>query len=234
MFSRKGPGAIKKHAQRVANKRAQNPDRWESIQVLAGMKTAESVEALLARFTIRVDPSIVDQEEKDAAFKGIVDAGEAALEPVRAFLHASDQVSWPIKILEKLLEPKEVVTELLGLLETMTTEYERDPDRKIQLVAYLEDREDPRIVPAVQRFLDDMNETVRFHAIGAIFAQVEPDPTRDALLDLLMKEESVRVRARILDGFASRGWPIPEDRRAAVRPKLPEGYALDSTGMPRH
>lgn len=231
IFSRKG--ALGKHAGRVANKRAQNTDRWESIQALAKMRTAESVEALLRRFTFRIDPSITDQEEKDAAFQGIVATGEAAVEPVRQFLQRSDSISWPLKMLEQLLPSDQVVAELLALLERMDTEYERDPERKIQLIAYLEDRKDPRIVDAARAFLGDVNETVRFHTVGAIFAQDEAERARGDLLDALAKEESVRIRARILEGFREREWPIPEDRIAEVRPKLPQGWALDPRGMPR-
>jgi thioredoxin-like negative regulator of GroEL len=233
MFSRKGPGAIRKHAARVGNKRAQNPDRWESIHALAAMRSVEAVEGLLRRFTFRMDPSITDQEEKDAAFHGIVAAGDVAVEPVREFLHRADAISWPLKMLEQLLPPEEVVRELLDLLARMDTEYERDPEKKIQLLAYLEDRQDPRIVPAVTPFLDDVNETVRFHAAGAIFAQNDPEHAKEALLDVVAKEESMRVRARILDGFLEREWPIPKERIEAVRPKLPGGWALDPQGMPR-
>ena len=63
------------------NRRAQAVDRWEAIQALARMQTPEAVEALLPRFTFYVDPSITDQEEKDAAFEGIVATGEAAVAP---------------------------------------------------------------------------------------------------------------------------------------------------------
>ena len=231
IFSRKG--ALGKHAARVANKRAQNPDRWESIQALAQMKTAESAEALLKRFTFRIDPSITDQEEKDAAFHGIVETGEAAVEPVRQFLRSSDSISWPLKMLEQLLPPEKVVSELLALLDRMDTEYERDPEKKIQLIAYLEDRKDPRIVAAVKSFLEDVNETVRFHSAGAILAQDEAAQARDEMLAAFVREESVRVRARILDGFLEGEWPIPKERMDEVRPKLPQGWALDPQGMPR-
>jgi len=39
--------AVRKHGERVANKRAQAYDRWESIQALAQLKSAEAVAALL-------------------------------------------------------------------------------------------------------------------------------------------------------------------------------------------
>ncbi len=57
-----------KWADRI-EKRAQNYDRQEAIQALADLGTADAVGALLKRFTFHIDPSITDQEEKDASAK---------------------------------------------------------------------------------------------------------------------------------------------------------------------
>jgi hypothetical protein len=222
-------GALKKHAGRTADRRAQAPDRWESIQALAKMKTPESAEALLRRFGFRIDPSITDQEEKDAAFEGIVATGPAAVAPTRAFLRTTQAVSWPIKILERLLSAEEVVSEILALLEPMDTEYARDPERKIELIAYLVDRRDARIGAGVVRF----NETARFQAAAALLSQPDAEAHRDALLDRIEKDDSVRVRVRILDGLRELGWSIPEARRDTLRVRLPQGWALDAAGVPR-
>ncbi len=225
-----GKGSFKKHAGRAANKRAQNPDRWESIQALAEMKTAEAVEALLPRFAIRMDPSIIDQEEKEAAFQGCINAGDAAVEPTRKYLRAAEAISWPLKILEHLLPAEDVVTELLTVLDDFDTDYERDPRRKIQVVAYLEDRKDPRIAAAAAPFVEDMNDEVRFHAVGAVLAQANAEEVTDVLVQGLCSDESMRVRVRIADGFVAHGWVIPEERREEFRSKLPDGYALDAEG----
>ena len=64
-----------KWASTAADKRAQNYDRQEAISALAAMGTADAAAALLRRFTFHIDPSITDQDEKDAAFNGIVRAG---------------------------------------------------------------------------------------------------------------------------------------------------------------
>ena len=85
IFGGKSPEkALQKAAKHAANKRAQAVDRWEAIQELSRMGTSEAVEALLPRFTFYTDPSITDAEEKDAAFNGVVGAGEAAVAPVLA------------------------------------------------------------------------------------------------------------------------------------------------------
>ena len=64
-----GGGGLKKHVTRVANKRAQKHERWESIQVLAADGSDEALRALLTRFTVRVDPSITDGEEKNEGLR---------------------------------------------------------------------------------------------------------------------------------------------------------------------
>jgi hypothetical protein len=223
---------IEKHAERAQNRRAQAVDRWEAIQALVRIQTPEAIEALLPRFTFYVDPSITDQEEKDAAFEGIVATGEPAVGPITAFLRKADSISWPIKMLDRIVSPEMVVTTLIALLAGMDTEYERDPERKVQTLATLEERRDARIAPAAVRFLEDANETVRFNAAGALLAQPEAEEHREALLRCFCGEQSVRVRNRILEGFAASGWNVG-DKAADVKPRLPAGYTLDRQGVPR-
>ena len=224
-----GGGGLKKHVERVANKRAQKHERWESIEVLSADGSDEAIRALLTRFTIRVDPSITDGEEKNLAFHGVVQHGEAALEPVREFLESSETLAWPLKILKEIQSEEDVSTTLLGLLSKMDTEYERDPQKKIDLIASFEERKDPRIVEEVMRFLEDMNETARFHAAGAILAQDEADAAQEALTKAFLVDESVRVRMRILDGFIERGWKLDAVKDEANK-KLPTGYTLGKKG----
>lgn len=227
-----GGGGLKKHVARVANKRAQKHERWESIQVLAADGSDEALRALLTRFTVRVDPSITDGEEKNEAFHAIAQHGEAALEPVRDFLNSAENLAWPLKLLREIQTEEQVTTILLELLSRMDTEYERDPQKKIDLIASFEEHKDPRIVEAVIRFLEDMNETVRFHAAGAILAQDEADAALDALTKAFLAEESVRVRMRMLDGYVERGWKLAEVKEEATK-KMPTGYSLGKKGEVR-
>lgn len=232
LFGKKSEAdVLRRHADKVANKRAQAVDRWESIQALARAGTTEAVEGLLPRFTFYVDPSITDQEEKDAAFQGVVDAGQEAVGPVVAFLRRAETIAWPLKMLEHIVDREVVVEKILALLAEMDTEYQRDPQRKIDLLAALEERPDPRTAETVTRFLEDANETVRFQAVGALLAQDDPSGQRDALIACLRAEESVRVRNRIFEGFAARGWAVGGEVEA-VRAKLTAAYALDAKGVP--
>jgi hypothetical protein len=233
IFGKKTDAAgIRKHADRVANKRAQAYDRWESIQALAQMKTTESAAALLPRFTFYVEPSITDQEEKDAVFSALVDTGAAAIDPVFAFMRRADSISWAIKILDKIATNDLVVGQLLDLLGGMDTEYQRDPERKNQILSTLAERTDPRIEEAVVRFLGDMNETVRFNTVAALSAQDAITKQRDAIVTCLCAEDSVRVRNRIFDALATAKVSVsPQEEQ--VKPKLTQGWGLDPAGVPK-
>jgi len=235
----KGGNSLKKHGPRAANKRAQNPDRWQSLIVVGKIAKDEgrseqerqdAVEALLQRFEFRIDPSITDQEEKDLALTGIVDAGPLAIEPVQGYLKSTEKIAWPVKMLQQLMSESEVVGALLEVLEGMDTDYERDPKKKVDTIAQLEDFRDDRIRPAVERFLEDVNETVRFHSVATILAQEDAEEARGALLELATKDESVRVRSVVLDAFMERDWDLGE-RAEDVQPMLPPGYVLDGVNV---
>lgn len=237
LFGKK-KGALEKHAERAANKRAQNPDRWESIQALGKLATSgegeergKAVAALLERFTFYVDPSITDGEEKDEAFRHVCDAGEdVAVPAIRAALRKHASLSWPLKCLEALVSEEQVVSEMIALLGAMNTEYERDPQRKLQLLGTLEQRRHRGIAEAVARFFEDVNETARFHAVGAALAQEDAADVLPQLVAALGEEDSVRVKVRALEAMAERGFALGA---AKEKVQLPDGWSTDAKGVPR-
>ncbi|HEX4448295.1 MAG TPA: HEAT repeat domain-containing protein [Polyangiaceae bacterium] len=193
------------------------------------MATADAVAVLLKRFTFHMDPSITDQEEKDSAFRGVLRAGREAIEPVRAFAARAESLAWPMKIIKGLVDDGEYVEELLRWLERWDTEYAKFVDPKVQILATLEEHTDPRIRGAVERFLEDVNEPARFHAVCALLSQDDP-AAASPMAKLVADEESVRVRTKIIEGLATRSWPIPAEDQPALRKLLPTGYAMDTTG----
>ncbi len=242
------------HAKVVADKRAQTYDRIEALQALAEIRNADSAAALLKRFSFSIDPSITDQEEKDLAFEGIVTAGrpgelpkddkerekalaeaeercEKVVEATRAYCERAEQLTWPVKVLRALLDDDDYRDELLGLLTRYDIEYSRNVEPKIQILVALEEvpGEDSR--EAVEGFLEDVNETVRFHAAETTFAH-GIETSIPALCKMIIAEESVRVKNKVAEGFVRRGWAIPPDLRDAVAKSLrdTEGYRLDASG----
>lgn len=221
--------AVQKLAAKAADKRGLAPDRWEALQALSKIDAEEAIDALLLRFTFYVDPTITDQEEKDGVFNAVAAKGALAVEPLKRFIRKAESLSWPLKMLDRVLPEEEVLEILLELLRTMDTEYERDPQRKLQVLSELEARRGARVIETVTPFLKDVHESARFHAVGAVLAQDGAEVAREALTDACAAEDSVRIKARIFDGFAVRGWSID----AAKAGRLPDGFSLDAKSVPR-
>ena len=230
----RGTGPHGKHIARVANKRAQANDRWDSIIHLSNLGTEEAVDALLVRFTYRIDPSITDQEEKDAAMQGIVAAADTAIAPCRRALKGQESIAWPLKCLSRIAGPEVVTDALLELLGTMDADYERDPEKKVQTLLQLEEFSDERIAPAVSRFLDDVSEPARFHAMITLLSQTpldaEAEDTKAMVMTRILSEESGRIRAKMLDTCAERGWALAKGILEEVRAGLPTGYKVNAKG----
>lgn len=211
----------------VASKLSQNLDRQDALERLAQMGTAEAAEILLTRFTWVLDPSITDQEEKALALQGVVLAGEAALGPIRRHCLRSESLVWPIKALRGILSGDKLRDELLTLLDEFDTEYVRNAEPKVQLLQALEEFQGEETRVAVEPFLGDMSEAVRFAAVTAVFAVAGPEAV-PSLVAALADDESLRVKNRIGAGLVERAWPLSEELQELARGKLPPGFRLAS------
>lgn len=217
---------VSKYAARAADKRAQNYDRAEALVALAEIGSSDAAAALLRRFTFTIDPSITDQEEKDVAAQGILAAGKEAIVPIREFSERAESLSWPMRMLRDIMTEDELVEELCDWLDRWDTEYAKFVDPKIQLLVALEEHKHPRIREAVEPFLEDVNETARFHAISALFYQ-DNEEVAAAILAVLPEEESFRVKNKIADGFVTKGWAVPKDLVEQTAKGLPPSYRID-------
>lgn len=131
--------------------------------------------------------------------------------------------------MKAIVDENEYVEELLTWLSRWDTEYAKFVDPKVQILTALEEHRHQRIREGVERFLEDVNEPARFHAAATLIAQDDAAAV-PALAKLLVDEESVRVRTKVAEGLAARGWPIGEANRAAVRKVLPPPYGIDGAG----
>ena len=110
-----GGGKSPERATRLKSKVTQKyggPEaRQKAIQQLGEMDFPEATASLLARFTITVDPQTTDTDEKEHVFGLIRARGEAAVDPIRAFLRRTDQASsWAMRLLRELLPADRYVT----------------------------------------------------------------------------------------------------------------------------
>ena len=225
----KAKSQIARLAERANDKRAQPYDRQEAIGALIAMKSVEATETLLRRFNFSSEPSITDREEKDMVFTAIVDAGAEILPALRHQVKKADTLGWPLRIARAVLDDDAYVTEVLTWLAPWDTEYAKFIDPKLQILVALADVQHESVPPAIERFLDDVNEEARFNAVGALFAQDLPSVS-PALLEMLAGDESVRVRARIAEELVTRRLPVPSDAWPRVRKGLPSGFSIDGEG----
>lgn len=209
----------------VSSKMTQNLDRQDAIRELSAMATARAARVLLKRFNWSMEPSITDHEEKEAAAAGIAAAGDEALEPIRQYCRKAESLHWPLKVLKDIVPEEELVDELLAVLDQFDTEYLRNPEPKIQLIERLESypTEDVRI--AVEPFVGDVNESVRFAAVGTVLS-IGNVESASALVAALDDEESLRIKNKIAQGLLDKHWQIAEELAGTCARCLPDGFQL--------
>jgi HEAT repeats len=218
--------------QRALNKYAQTGDRYRAMEALATEGSEESTYGLLRRFGMMYDKSIEDEQEKEWVFDTLVSKGESALPAVKRYLSSAESVSWPLRVLQKIAPTKDAEIDLVAeILSRHEPGYERDPTKKIQLIRHLGLMKHAKSPALVVPYLEDMDEGVRFATIEALLACKAEEAARDKLLELFVsdKEESLRLRIRIAEGFADLGWLV-QGHRGGVEKKLPEGFKLDREG----
>ena len=222
------PRGLEKNIKKLLNKYLQPEERWSAVQAVVADESDAAVDALLQRFTLFIEPSSVDDEEKEYIADALGGRGEKILPHLKKALRKQESISWLVRIAGRILPRDGLRDLLLEVLAGFDTEYERNPERKIQLVLALADFPCEATAAAVAPFLEDVNETVRFQAVTTLFA-AGCDAVREPMLAAFLKEESVRVKTAILDGLLQSGWPVT-GHRGEVEKALPKGYLLDRAG----
>jgi hypothetical protein len=134
-------------------------------------------------------------------------------------------LTWPLKVLAAIVPQERIGEEMLSLLDQFDTEYTRNVEPKVQLLQLLEGHPSDDVRIAAEPFLQDAGETVRFTAANTVFAMGDPESV-PTLIAALEQEESLRVKNRIAQGLADRGWPVPASLADACRAGLPPRYTL--------
>jgi hypothetical protein len=73
-----------------------------------------------------------------------------------------------------------------------------------------------------------MDEGVRYAVVETLLRQADEAAARGSLVDHFVddKEDSLRIRIRIAEGFAELGWNVG-DRRVEVEKRLPDAFQID-------
>jgi hypothetical protein len=238
--------AIGKLQKKVVEKFGPPENRQGAIEELGQLRTEAAVEALLTRFTIRIDPGITDDDEKKRTLDLILDAGETALPAIKKFIATRDEISWPLKALADLVPEFEVVNVLVENLKKAAVEYARVPEKKVLLLHAAAHHQGPALVAAALPFLEDMDDEVVIAAAGAVTAQaaafgksdVTPEVQalleagREPLIQQFLKAhdgKNQRVKEALSGLLADSHWDV-KGYTPKVEAALGAGYKLDSKG----
>ena len=231
--SEREENALRKLASRVTQKYGQPDSRQKAIEQLGNIGTPAAYGVLCQRFTIRTDPGITDDEEKETVRSLLVDGGQDAIEPVREFLRREETgVAWGLRILASLTKPDEVIQTVTELLIHLGSQYTRDPEKKLTLLSWLSEHHtaDPRITPAILPLLEDFSDDVRISASHVLSRQTPDEAIREALIQLLLRDqENARVRAVVLQALVDLGADV-KGFRPSVEALLVEPFFLDKEG----
>jgi hypothetical protein len=221
-----------RNIKQAINKYAQSADRLKALEGLADDASDEALYGLLRRFGMMYDKTIEDEQEKEWVFETLCEKGPAALPAVKRYLFSADSISWPLRVLDRVVPSKD---EEMAMLEEVLARhepgYERDPTKKMQLLSHLGTLKHPKAAPLSVPYLKDMDEGVRYTAAETLLRQKNEEVARQPLLELFAsdEEDSLRIRLRIAEGFVELGWLV-QGFRPGVEKKLPEAFTLDREG----
>jgi hypothetical protein len=227
---------LKRLARKVTEKYGPPENRQKVIGQLAELGTAAALKTLCLRFTLLADPGITDQEEKESVHGHLVDAGRDAIAPVTEFIREQESgIAWGLRALASVATPAEVLDTVVAELTRLSTVYMRDPEKKLTLLAWVKEHhegaEATGLEGALRAMLEDFSDDVRIGAVRSLAGLPLTEPTRSALIELLLRDAgNARVRGEVLAALHRLGAGV-KGFRPSVEPLLVEPWFLDKDGV---
>jgi hypothetical protein len=227
---------LKKLARKVTEKYGPPENRQKALDQLADLGTPGALKTICLRYTILADPGITDQEEKEAVHAHLVEAGRDAIAPVSEFIREQESgIAWGLRALAALATPAEVLDVVVAELARLSAIYQRDPEKKLTLLAWVQEHHDGAeaagLEGALRANLADFSDDVRISSARALSSLPLTEPTRTALVELLVRDaDNARVRGEVLATLHRLGADV-KGYRPSVEPLLVEPWFLDKDGV---
>jgi hypothetical protein len=227
--------ALQRTIEKATNKLAQQADRWAALEKLKDDGSEVALVGMCKRFAITSLKGVEDEAEKVWVVDTLVAKGPAALPAVVRYMKTADQLSFPLRILERVA-PRDKILEVVDqLLATEPPGYVRMPERRIDLLRWFAEWKpatDDEVVSRFTPYVTDFDENVRFSAIDGM-ASRDPAKIAPPLIAALVRpeEESGRIKRAIAEVLEKTKAPLG-DQAAAVAGALtgPLGDAFKVEG----
>jgi hypothetical protein len=232
--------ALRRLSQKLTQKWGPQENRQKAIEQLEELRSHAGWKTLCLRFTIRSEVGIQDDEEKEQVRSALVRAGPEVLPAVKEFLSEQESgVAWGLRVLAELSSPEDVTSTVLGLLQRLSREYTRDPEKKLVLLSWLREHPDllarvatdgPGLQDSVIPLLEDFVDDVRIGAARTLAVAPGGDAGREGLIALLLRDrDNARVRGEVLQALNDLGADA-RGHRPDVEAALVEPFYLDREG----
>lgn len=226
--------ALQKTIERATNKLAQQVDRWGALEKLKEDGTDEALFGLCKRFGITSMKGVEDEQEKNWVVDTLVAVGPAALVPLVRYMKTADQLSFPLRVLERIASREKILQVVDELFTTEPPGYVRMPERRIDMLRWLSEWKpatDDEIIQRLTPYVTDFDENSRFAAIDGM-ASRDPEKIAPPLLDALLRpeEESGRIKRQIVEVLEKAKAPLGDRAKAvaaALAGPLAEDFKVD-------
>ncbi|MBH23981.1 MAG: hypothetical protein CMH57_05930 [Myxococcales bacterium] len=224
----------------LTNMWVQSPERNYAAEQLRNIGTDDALMILMERFKHTAQNTTYDNEEKMYVYDLLVSMGPTVIDVVKRFIREEpEKINWPMKVLDDLLSGDEMASYIQSLLADMTIDYERNPEKKEQILIRARDfASHEGLQKEVARFSEDDNEGIRFIAVDAVSKQ-DADWAAQALRNNLRIEDSGRVLQIACEKLVETGWTAIDEEedeqiRADILDNLPNTYLLTEEGALKH
>ncbi len=223
---------VDKLVKKLMNGYSQTHERIRAMEILADAGTDEALSGILQRFTYRTEASIVDEEEKELAYRLLCECGAGAIPPIQRFVRSQDAVYWPLKALREIAGMDMAVDLLLQALDRADQVDTRVNKQKVELVSNLRDFPHPRVQERLLVYAEDADEECRVLAIDGLMVYGEAIALPAAAARLLEPAEVARVKMVILEQLIENEWSLSKWREELTEGEfLPFPYQIGARGM---
>jgi hypothetical protein len=226
--------SLQKTIDKATNKLAQQPDRWSALEKLRDDGSDDALFGLCKRFGVTSMKGVEDEQEKHWVVDVLVEKGGASLVPLVRYMKSADQLSFPLRVLERVADHDKVIEVVDQLFASEPPGYARFPDRRIDLIKWFTEWKgvtEDEVLSRVTPYVVDFDENVRFTAIDGLSSR-DPKKIVNPLIDALIRpeEESGRIRRTIVEVLERTKAPLggrANDVATMLSGPLGDDYKID-------